>query len=313
MKPFREHNARNLESGQLKNELNSHGYLMIRGILPTDDINLLLGKMLEIVDAAGWLSPLHERLARIVNPKAACGESDPSFKCIYEQIFSLESFHALAHHPNLRNVMNMLVGPQLLVHPKPIGRLIFPHFDRFVIQAHQDHQSIAGDSESFTAWMPLHDCPEELGPLQIMEASHLFGLQETDPKTGIISKESVRGGDWVGGRINAGDVLIFHSLTVHAASSNISNQLRISMDCRFQDYSRAINPMNLVFPGSSGGRSWEKTYADWRSDSLKFYWKQMPLQLNPSRNELAHFAQTADSPEMRSRYSRILSQLDSSM
>ena len=64
----------------------------------------------------------------------------------------------------------------------------------------------------------------------------------------------------MGGQVNAGDVLIFHSLTVHAASPNLSNQLRISLDCRFQDYRRAFNPANVVFAGESG-KSWEKTYA----------------------------------------------------
>jgi hypothetical protein len=81
------------------------------------------------------------------------------------------------------------------------------------------------------------------------------------------------------------------------------------MDCRFQNYWRAVNPATLVFPGTSG-KSWETTYANWRSDELKYYWKQMPLHLKPSKIELAELAQTADSPEMRSRYARILSRIE---
>jgi hypothetical protein len=266
---------------------------------------------MQIICAAEWLLPDHIPISRMANADAACGDPDPSFKRVYEQVFSLESFHALAHHPALRQVMNLLVGPQLLIHPKPIGRLIFPNCERFVVHAHQDHYAIAGDPESFTAWMPLHDCPAELGPLQILEASHRFGLQNTYPGSGYIPKETARGGDWVGGQINAGDVIIFHSLTVHAASPNISNQLRISMDCRFQDYERPLNPAAVVFPGASNnGRSWETTYANWRSDHLKYFWKQMPLHFKPSKAELARLAQTADSPMMRSRYAKILSQLE---
>src|SRR5260370_36055880 len=115
-------------------------------------------------------------------------------------------------------MMPLLVGPQLLIHPKPIARLIFPNSERFVVHAHQDHQAIGGDPESFTAWIPLHGCPSEMGSLQILNASHHYGLQRADPETGIISKETAHGGNWVGVGINAGDVLIFHSLTVHAAS-----------------------------------------------------------------------------------------------
>src|SRR5271170_3990183 len=261
MKPFREIHARDLASRSLKDDMDSEGYLLIRELLPANDLSRILRAITQIVLEAGWLLPDHSPLERMVNAGAACGDPDPSFMDVYEQIFSLEAFHALAHHPALQQVMTLLTGPHLLIHPKPIGRLIFPNCERLIVHAHQDHTAIAGDPESFTAWMPLHDCPEELGPLQILEASHRFGLQETTPTTGYIPKETALGGDWVGGQINAGDVLIFHSLTIHEASSNRSSQLRISLDCRFQDYGRALNPATLVFAGSSDERSWEATYS----------------------------------------------------
>lgn len=311
LKPFREIHGRDLDSSSIRNELDSQGYCLIRGMLPSADIHGLLAEITQIVSAAGWLLPGYHPLERLAETNAACGESDPSFERVYNQIFSLESFHAFAHHPALQQVMTMLVGPRLLIHPKPIARLMFPNCERFVVHAHQDHTAIGGDPESFTAWMPLHDCPLELGSLQILEASHRYGLQSADAATGIIPKETASGGQWLGGRINAGDVLIFHSLTVHAACPNISNQLRISMDCRFQDYGRPLNPATLVFPGASNGeKSWETTYANWQSGDLKYYWKRLPLRFKPSQVELAHLAQTADSPAMRSRYANILRQLD---
>jgi len=312
MKPFYEINEKDLESFCLQDEMDSRGYVLIRGLLSSDYVDQLLHQILQIVGEGGWLQPNHDLLERKVVASAACGDSDPAFKSDYEQIFNLESFHAFVHHPALRRVMTLLVGPRLLIHPKPIGRLIFPNCERFVIQAHQDHQSIGGDANSFTAWMPLHDCPVELGPLQILEASHHSGLQGTDPATGIIDRATANGNQWVGGQINAGDVLIFHSLTVHAATPNISDQLRISIDCRFQDYARALHPANLVFPGSSG-RSWEAVYANWLSDDLEYFWKDVPLTLKPSLAELAELAETADSPQMRSRYARIVGQLELQM
>ena len=289
----------------------SCGYALLRGVLPAADLSRLLGEITQIFHAEGWTLPGSHPLERMANAAAACTDPDPSFKRVKEKVFNLESFHALAHHTALREVMVMLAGPQLLIHPKPIGRFIFPNCERLVTPAHQDHKAIAGDSESFTAWIPLHDCPAELGPLQILEASHHFGLQSTDPKTGHIPKAAAHGGDWVGGAINEGDVLIFHSLAVHAASLNTSQQFRISMDCRFQNYGRALNPATLVFPG--GERTWEATYADWRSNDLKYYWKRLPLQFNPNRSELEHLAQTDESPRMRSRYASILSLLDLQM
>jgi len=204
--------------------------------------------------------------------------------------------------------MKLLVGDHLLRHPKPEVRLIFPNFERGVIRAHQDHTSVAGDEESFTAWIPLHDCPLELGPLRILEGSHRFGAQPTAGETGYIPQGMERGNEWVGGDVNAGDVLLFHSLTVHEATPNRSSQLRISMDCRFQSYERTVNPAVFVFAGS-GARSWESTYATWTSDEIKYYWTKLPLRFKPSTSELIELAQTSGSPKLRERYSRIVEQL----
>ena len=119
--------------------------------------------------------------------------------------------------------------------------------------------SCAEIPNAFTVWIPLHDCPAQVGPLRVVEGSHRLGcLHHEDENLHVpeIPERADVGGDWIGGQINAGDVLIFHSLTVHTTSSNLSNQLRISLDCRFQDYRRACNPANVVFAGDSGN-SWE--------------------------------------------------------
>jgi len=308
METFRDIGASQLDSAYLKSELSSRGYMLIRQLLPIEDIGNLLNEIVQILSPEGWLLPNQQHMGRAANPKAACGESDLAFKRVYEKVFNLEAFHSLTHHPKLCNVMRLLVGPKLLVHPKPIARLIFPNYDRSVIHTHQDHLAVGGDTNCFTAWLPLHDCPAELGPLQILEGSHHFGLQDADPDTGVISKDNARGREWVSGEINAGDALIFHSLTVHSASPNTSSQLRISMDCRFQDYSHDSNPANFVFPGSND-RSWESTYAHWLSEDLKYFWKHLPMTFKPSIDELTTLVNTADSERMRARYNRILSQI----
>lgn len=311
MKPFHELPASALDAYSLQDAMESEGYLLIRNVLPTDDIQRVLERITQILINAGWLHVGHDPLERLAIPDAACGDPDPAFKRVYQQVFNLEVFHALPHHPNLRRVMEMLTGKHLLIHPKPIGRLIFPHCERLTVHAHQDYQFMGGDPECFTAWIPLHDCPPSIGPLQIMEGSHRLGFQKHEDEclhVPEIPASSVTRDEWVGGQVNAGDVLIFHSLTVHAASPNMSQQMRISLDCRFQDYRRALNPANLAFAGESG-KSWEKTYTDWLSNDLKYYWTGLPLTLRPSRSEIAQLCLTADSPAVRARYERILSQI----
>ena len=312
MKPFHELQARSLSAAVLQNEIDTKGYALIRNLLPQEDILRTLDAITQTLSAADWLLPGENPLERVANPEAACGDPDPSFKSTYQTVFNLEEFHALPHHPALRAAMRMLVGEHLLVHPKPIGRLIFPNCERFTVHAHQDYRFMGGDPECFTAWIPLHDCPVHAGPLRVVEGSHHAGyVQHADENLHVpeIALGTVLEGEWVSGQINAGDVLMFHSLTVHAASPNLSDRLRISLDCRFQDYRRELHPANLVFSGESG-KSWEKTYAGWQSGALKYYWKGLPLALQPSKAEIKQLSQTAEPPEKRARYARMLRQLD---
>jgi hypothetical protein len=67
-----------------------------------------------------------------------------------------------------------------------------------------------------------------------------------------------------------------------------------------------VSPFEIVFPNQAkGGRSWETTYADWRRDDLKYYWRELPLRVGPSVAELAALAESADSPEKRLRYATV--------
>jgi ectoine hydroxylase-related dioxygenase (phytanoyl-CoA dioxygenase family) len=309
MKPFRSIDAGSQTPHSLKDLIASTGYILVRELIPKAALATTLNDVTQVLHTAGWLKDGHDPVERVANQDAACGDPDPSFKRAYQQVFNLESFHALAHNTALHAVMEMIVGEQLVIHPKPIGRLIFPNCERLVVHAHQDYRFMDGDPECFTTWIPLHDCPVDQGPLRILEGSHRFGFQDHDQAfiPAIPEKEAL-GDEWVGGQINAGDVLIFHSMTVHAASPNVSERLRISLDCRFQNYERAINPANLAFGGESG-KSWEQTYSGWRSNHLKYYWKSLPLRLTPSKAELEALARTEVSQSKRARYERILSQL----
>jgi hypothetical protein len=280
MKPFREIHANDLQFYPLHEELKSSGYLLVRELIPRGDVDRVYADMVRVIDAGGWLLPGQSPLDCVANPEAACIDGKPAFREVGDQVFKLESLHRFMHHPAVRRLMELVVGPRVLVHPKAVLRLIFPNCPGAHYHAHQDHEGVGGDPESFTMWTPFHDCPVERGSLQLMEASHHFGLQR-GPAPGHVARETALGGDWVGGQINAG----------------------LSIDFRFQDYARDLNPGNLVFPS---GRTWESIYAGWRSDELQYYWRRLPLHLKPSASELAELAETADTPAMRTKYATIL-------
>ena len=307
IQPFREFHADALDPHLVQSEMQEHGYVLIRDLVSTAALDELLSQIVTVVSSAGWLLSGSDPRQRLAEPTAACVDDDAAFKAVAQRVFCLESFHRMPHSPSLVRAMEMIAGPELLIHPRSVPRLVFPNAHNFRSTAHQDHQAIAGDAESFTAWMPLHDCPVELGPLQVVDASHRFGLQPTMANS-IIPRDSALGQGWTGGAIHAGDVLFFHSMTVHAATPNSSDQLRISLDCRFQNLNRPINPANVIFPGT-GSKSWESTYEGWSSSDLQYYWRRLPLTFKPSPAELVRLANEDPSPEWRSRYRRILFQM----
>jgi hypothetical protein len=298
MKPFRTIAAEDLDSVSLKTEMETYGYVFIQNLIPKEDLEPLFRDVTGIASDEGWMEG-----DRIANPAMACFDPEPKYKQVANRVFSLERLHELTHHPALTDVMHRLVGPHLLVHPKPIARMIFPNCEGALLHAHQDNSGIAGSSDSYTVWMPLHDCPQGQGTLEIKEASHLSGLLTSE---GYIQPEAAPGGDWAGGQINAGDAVFFHSLTVHRSTLSTASQLRFSVDCRFQSYDEAVSPLEIVFPNQAkGGRTWEATYANWTREDLKYYWRDLPLRIKPSLAELAAGAEKADSAEKRLRYARM--------
>ena len=99
-------------------------------------------------------------------------------------------------------------------------RNIFPDRLEYTTKAHQDYPNVQGTTDVYTAWMPLIDCPPELGGLQVARGSHTLGVLEFGIGTGAGGIEILDPleGRWTGGPMRAGDVLVFHSLTVHKGS-----------------------------------------------------------------------------------------------
>jgi ectoine hydroxylase-related dioxygenase (phytanoyl-CoA dioxygenase family) len=309
--PFYELRAAELTPQALRAQIETKGYALIRELIPRAMVEAVLADITNVLSAAGWLHAGVSPLQRKAADGASFGDPDPAFKKVYQDVFNLESFHALPHNPALQQIMEMLVGSQILVHPKPIGRLIFPNCERLVVHAHQDYEFMKGDPEFYTTWIPLHDCTPPEGPLAIMEGSHRFGIQEhlrDSLHVPEIPMDTALGDGWVSGQVNAGDALLFHGLTIHAATPNRSNRVRLSLDCRFQDAKRVVHPSNLVFAGESN-KSWEKTYQHWQSDQFKYYWRRLPLTVTPSREELEELASSEESGTMRARYARMVNQL----
>ena len=80
---------------------------------------------------------------------------------------------------------------------------------------HQDFVHIQGSTETYSCWMPLGDCPRELGGLSVLAGSHQQGVFEYHPELGAggmgVDAEYLTG-EWLTTDYRAGDALIFHSI-----------------------------------------------------------------------------------------------------
>ncbi|MGH3125886.1 MAG: phytanoyl-CoA dioxygenase family protein, partial [Streptosporangiaceae bacterium] len=86
---------------------------------------------------------------------------------------------------------------------------------------------VSGVQDMLTTWMPLTDIPVALGGLAVRPGGHRDRPRRPRPLGG-----AERG--WATTGYHAGDVIIFHCLTPHAALPNAGHELRLSADFRWQ-------------------------------------------------------------------------------
>jgi len=170
----------------------------------------------------------------------------------------------------------------VLPHPSVIGRYIFPQKIEFTTPPHQDFIPIQGTPDTYSAWFPLSDLTPELGGLQLAAGSHQEGLYGFEPALGAggMAVKKDFSDAWVHSPMKQGDVIIFHSMTVHKGVASIGDHLRMSMDARYQRASEPVNPDSLQ-PHTKPEMTWEDVYADWPDSDLKYYWHRFDLSEKP--------------------------------
>jgi hypothetical protein len=261
--------------------MRADGYLFLRGLLPTDVVRDLQLQVGAIARDAGWLRRDRDIAEAIADLNGFCVDPDPAYLTTLRAINRLEDYHRLKHHPALISLFERMLGGPVLPHPRVLMRNIFPEREDYTTKAHQDFPNVQGTTEVFTAWLPLIDCPLEVGPLQVAAGTHTGEVYDFDIGTGAGGIEITDAFEdrWVSGAFSVGDVLIFHSLVAHKGVPNRSGKLRMSMDVRYQLVSEPFNPDNANADGQP--LSWDDIHAGWSSDALKYYWRKLDLTIRP--------------------------------
>ena len=166
--------------------------------------------------------------------------------------------------PDLLDLVECFIGPEIYSNPVQHVRIKVPEHREArdpVTRAlkmgatnwHQDNGVVlpeADDTQILTVWFPLRQAAVEHGCLQVVPGSHRRGLMAHCPAGpgGLEVPEHVAPRDAATPLpMDPGDVLFIHKLTLHNSLPNLSNEIRISFDLRYNPTGQPTG--RGVFPG----------------------------------------------------------------
>jgi hypothetical protein len=233
------------DPGALRRRLAEDGYLFFRGLLPASEMHAAADGVVAALRRGGWIDGrgLASADRRALNTIEAL--SDPAFR----EAITSRGFNRIPYLPELRRTIRMILGPQAFSYPAKVLRAIYPERPPGVTRGRYVHQDygVSGVQDMLTTWVPLTDIPVSLGGLAVRPGSHLG-----PPLRPRVLRPRERG--WATTDYRAGDALVFHCLTSHAALPNREHTLRLSGDFRWQCPDQPV-PAQLVL--GRGDRQWE--------------------------------------------------------
>jgi Phytanoyl-CoA dioxygenase (PhyH) len=260
-------------------------YLYFERILDPELITDLRRRILKALHACGWIEgpPL---LMKGIATASPVREGDDAYATTYDEVQKLEEFHTLAHNDTLMALMRDVVGDTAFPHPLKVARLGFPAYYEVSTPPHQDYPNNQGTPNLTAAWVPVGDCPRDLGGLAILRGSHRYGVLPLETHLGpgnrraMLPEEMLEELRWVTTDYSIGDVLVFGAMTVHASLHNASEFfMRISVDFRYQQEGEALTPICLQ--PHFQRLSWADIYEGWKSDRFQYYWKDLDYDVVP--------------------------------
>ena len=231
-----ESNKRLNDAGGLRQEAADRGYLFFRQLIPAAEVLNLRARILETCRENGWLDTTAPIALGVIRPSVKIDTHDDVFTRLLCRVLPLPEFGVLREHPSITGILNAIYHGPFLSGCGDTCRVFPPVSHELTTQPHQDHFYVQKNPALWTVWIPLGDCPLELGALAVLPGSHKSGLrphagQDGDTQGIDVGPDAI----WVSADYRCGDVLMFSCLTIHRALENRTpDRLRISADFRYQ-------------------------------------------------------------------------------
>ena len=142
----------------------------------------------------------------------------------------------------LLDIVESVIGPEILAHPQFNIRAKRPHQDEGVVPWHQDLGYLQPDAaETFMVnfWIPLVDATRENGCMEVIAGSHRAPLLDHERGMGPagnfkgVIDEQLPDGEHVLCPVRVGGVLLTQHKTMHRSLPNVSDHIRWSLDLRY--------------------------------------------------------------------------------
>jgi len=227
------------------------GYVLIERALPASDLQPLIHEFEEAVDRtarrcfeAGTLRALYADASferRLALLAGATDDLSPILTAFEGKAHKTAGMFALMTHPVLLDIVEGLIGPEILAHPQFNVRAKLPGDPYRVVPWHQDLAYLepeAADTRMVNFWIPFIDAPMETGALQVIPGSHRWGLiphESLNPTYIGVADASLPPHEVVGCPLPLGGVLIMQHRLMHRSIENTTPFVRWSADIRCSD------------------------------------------------------------------------------
>lgn len=234
--------------------LRRDGYLYLTGHLSPDLVTDFREHYFSKLEGAGLTVPGSDPRLGL----GAAGDVDRARvrEVLFGDIVPGAQYEELTGHPEIRGWFKWFLGGTVHLHKRKIIRHIRPG-EAGIGTATQAHYDVVylreGSDRVLSMWIPLGDCPIEMGGLAYLEGSHHWAMAReredggrhpaasiTADLPGLAEEHDAR---WLLADYRAGDVMIHSAYIVHGATDNVDaeSRIRLSTDIRYQLESEPID------------------------------------------------------------------------
>jgi ectoine hydroxylase-related dioxygenase (phytanoyl-CoA dioxygenase family) len=255
-----------LEIKKLQQEFDEQGYVILRGVLAPDTIAGVKAEMENLVEQhahqlldSGKIShdysddPFSTRLYRLYEHNL--DEAPRRFK----EELQLAGMFPLLFHPQLLDMVESILGGEIRLYPNYTVRPKFPDWAGHQVLWHQDGgytnggKSVDGLSvdqlRMVNMWTPLVPVNVENGCMQFIPGTHRLGSVPHESRTHYLEIVQTQLEPLLDQAVDIvldpGDVVLFSNMLFHQGLPNRSQQIRWSVDWRYQDATQpTLRPQN---------------------------------------------------------------------